>query len=396
MTATTRQRRHTGIPLLRYGFRPFFLGAGLWAVFAVAIRIVDVGLAPSDGFAFRDATRWHAHELIFGYGSAVVAGFALTAVPNWTGRLPITGRPLLALFGLWFAGRAALLSPLPATLAIGTDVAFLFVLAAVLAREIVAGRNVRNLPVCVLISCLGAANVAFHLETIDVLAADGYGQRAGIAILVLLIGVIGGRIVPSFTNNWFARQRRPRTATARPAIDRLSHAASGIALVLWIAFPYEQIVGLAFTVAAAIQLYRLAAWGGWRTWREPLVLVLHVGYAWIPAGFLLLAVGSSAAPAAMSAGLHALAVGAIGTMTLAVMTRATLGHTGRELRANRATVGLYAAITASAILRSIAPFVPDLNLPLLIAAGSFWVVAFGLFVAVYGPMHLTPRLGDPA
>ena len=392
--SAARERRRSGLPLFRYGFRPFFFAAGLWAVIAMAIRLGDVSGSISSGFVFHDATRWHAHALLFGYSSAVVAGFALTAVPNWTGRLPISGTPLLLLFMLWLAGRAALFSPLPASIAIPIDAAFLPVLAIALGREIIAGRNVRNLPVCGLILLLGGANILFHLEAFDLIPAEGYGTRMGIGMLSLLIGLIGGRIIPSFTNNWFGRQKLPRAATSAVALERAAHAASALAVGGWVIAPDAGVTGIAFFVAAAAHALRLALWRGWRTWTEPLVFVLHVGYSWIPIGFVILACAISFDPVLNSAGLHALSAGAIGTMTLAVMTRATLGHTGRKLHANAGTVALFAAITTSAVLRVAAGVVPSINVPLLIGAGILWLTAFAAFVGIYGPMHLARRVGD--
>lgn len=394
MTSVTRARRRTGPALLRYGFRPFFLGAGIWAVVAIAVRIADVLGYDSSGFALRDATLWHAHALLFGYGGAVVAGFALTAVPNWTGRLPISGAPLLALFLLWLAGRIALFLPsLPIAAAVIVDAAFLPVLAGALGREIIAGGNIRNIPVCGLILLLGAANLVFHLEGLNVVTG-GYGTRAGVGMLVLLIGVIGGRIVPSFTNNWFARQKVPRAATSDQTLDRLVHTSSAAAIVAWIYIPYSLLCAGAFFVASVAHAGRLARWYGWRTLSDPLVAVLHVGYAWIPLGFFILGVSVALDASLASAGLHALTTGAIGTMTLAVMTRATLGHTGRPLHASNGTIALYGAVGLSATLRVAAGFVPDIAMPLLTTSGLLWLLAFTLFVVIYGPMHLTPRLGE--
>jgi uncharacterized protein involved in response to NO len=392
--SAARARRHTGLALLCYGFRPFFLGAGLWAVIAILVRLADVSGFDSGGFALHDSTLWHAHAVLFAYSSAVVAGFSLTAVPNWTGRLPISGTPLLALFCLWVIGRVALFLPsIPIGAVIAVDAAFLPVLAAVLAREVLAARNIRNLPVCALVLLLGAANLVFHLEASGVIAAEGYAVRMGTGMLTLLIGLIGGRIVPSFTNNWFARNKLPRDATSELHLDRLVHGSSLVAVLGWVLVPYSLLTAAACFVGFAAHTTRLVQWRGWRAHSDALVAVLHVGYAWIPIGFLLLGASIAFGMPSPSAALHALTAGAVGTMTLAVMTRATLGHTGRPLHVGDGTLAVYSAVTISAVSRVAAGFAPDMATPLLTISGALWLGAFALFVAIYGPMFLTPRLG---
>jgi uncharacterized protein involved in response to NO len=266
-------------------------------------------------------------------------------------------------------------------------------LAAVLAREVLAARNIRNLPVCALVLLLGAANLVFHLEASGTIEPEGHAVRMGVGMLTLLIGLIGGRIVPSFTNNWFARHRMPRDATSALLLDRCVHGSSAVAVLAWIVAPFSLFTAAAFVIAFAAHTARLAQWRGWRTRSDALVAVLHVGYAWIPIGFLLLGASIAFGMPAPSAGLHALTAGAVGTMTLAVMTRATLGHTGRQLHAGAGTITIYGAITASAVSRVAAGFVPDFAAPLLTISGVLWLVAFASFVAIYGPMFLTPRLG---
>jgi uncharacterized protein involved in response to NO len=396
--SAARARRHTGLALLRYGFRPFFLGAGVWAVIAIAVRLADVWGFDSGGFVFHDSTLWHAHAFLFGYASAVVAGFSLTAVPNWTGRLPISGIPLLVLFSLWFAGRVVLFLPaMPIAVVIAVDAAFLPVLAAVLGREVLTARNVRNLPVCALVLLLGAANLVFHLESSGAIPAEGHAVRIGVSMLTLLIGLIGGRIVPSFTNNWFARHKMPRDATNESFLNWLVHGSSAVAVLAWILAPYSLFTAAACLAGFAAHTARLVQWRGWRTRTDALVAILHVGYAWIPIGFLLLSASIALATPIPSTGLHALTAGAIGTMTLAVMTRATLGHTGRALHASNGTIAIYAAVTISAVSRVAAGFAPDFAAAFLTISGTLWLAAFASFVAVYGPMLLTARLGgEPA
>ncbi len=377
--------------LFALGFRPFFLGAGLWAALGVPawLWMLSAGHDPGGPLA---PLAWHVHEMIFGYTSAVIAGFALTAIPNWTGRLPVAGPPLAALFGLWLAGRAALAAPwLGHPFAAAVDAAFLFVLAGVAWREIAAGGNWRNLPVCLLITLIAVANAGFHA---GVAAGwdDGVAVRAALATIVMLIGLIGGRITPSFTRNWMAKRQPSRLPAPVSRFDGLCLAALGAGLVAWIVAPAAISVGIGLLAIGILHILRLARWRGWATAAEPLVLVLHVGYLWLPASMILL--GLSALPGTgidASSALHAVTAGLIGTMTLAVMTRATLGHSGRALTAGPATVSIYGLVTGGAILRVAASYLPVDYLTTVGFAGALWSVGFALFVIVYGPMLLFRR-----
>jgi uncharacterized protein involved in response to NO len=323
----------------------------------------------------------------------VVAGFLLTAVPNWTGRLPVAGWRLALLFALWCLGRLAFLAigaigALPAVL---IDSAFLPTLLIVMAREILVGRNWRNLKPLILVGLLAGADIAFHVEVVTTGTPD-VGLRAGVAGLVALIVLIGGRITPSFTHNWLSRAGSPVLPAPFGLADKFALVASGLALLAWIAFPAAKVTALAFIAAAAALSIRLWRWRGLRTWQEPLVLVLHLGYAFVPLGFLLGALailmpGSLAGTAAP----HAWTVGAIGLMTVAVMTRATRGHTGRDLAASPITVAIYGAMIVAALLRISAGVLPDAYMFLIQAAGAAWSVAFALFLIEYAPMLLAPR-----
>jgi len=389
---STTATMHAGIPLLSYGFRPFFLGAALWAILAMVLWIGSLAglwqLAPGYG-----ALAWHAHEMLFGYASAVVAGFLLTAVPNWTGRLPVAGSRLALLFSLWCLARIAFLAtgatgPLPA---IVIDSLFLPCLLLAMAREIVAGRNWRNLKPLALVGLLAAANIGFHAEVL-ITGAPDVSMRVAVAALIGLITVIGGRITPSFTHSWLLRMRSPHLPAPFGLIDKFALIASGVALVLWIVAPAMPATGLLFLAAAAAQAARLFRWHGVHAWREPIVLILHLGYAFVPLGFLLGAMsillpGSLAGTAA----LHAWTVGAIGLMTLGVMTRATRGHTGRDLTASNWTMAIYGAMTATALLRIAAGAFPQGYMAMLEAAGTSWIAAFAMFLLEYAPMLLGPR-----
>lgn len=384
-TTAERMRAYRGPALFSYGFRPFFLLAALWPAFTVPVWTLSY-LGFID-FAARD---WHVHEMLFGYLAGVVAGFLLTAVPNWTGRLPVVGAPLMTLCGLWLAGRLAMLfeSELGALAAI-IDALFLFALAGVVWREVLAGRNLRNLPVCVLVSLFALANVAFHLRTP---APEGVqlGERLALCVAAMLIAFIGGRIVPSFTRNWMARAGMKSEPAAQDWFDSTALALTALALVLWLAAPTASAAGFALCAAGAALLVRLVRWRGWRTGGEALVAILHIGYLWLAFGMALFSL-SAFGVVTPSAGIHALAAGAIGVMTLAVMTRATRGHTGRALHASWGTQIIYWLVNLGALGRVASALWPDHQLALLAGSACLWSAAFALFALIYGPMLLSAR-----
>jgi uncharacterized protein involved in response to NO len=385
MAPLPRLQPYGGPAILSYGFRPFFLLGSLYAGIAVLawLPILHGELSVATAFAPRD---WHVHEMLFGYVAAVATGFLLTAVPNWTGRLPLQGLPLLVLVSAWLVGRIAVtlsawIGWLPAAV---IDAAFLVLLAAAVTREIIAGRNWRNLKIVGVISVLAAANIAFHVEAHARGLAE-YSTRAGIAALVLLITLIGGRIVPSFTRNWLARERPGRLPASFGRFDVVTVAASAGALMLWVVLPFAHVTAAALIAAGLLQFARLARWAGDRTTAEPLVLILHVGYAFVPIGLLLAAAGALGL-APESAGVHAWTAGAVGTMTLAVMTRASLGHTGRALTATLATQVIYAAVVIAAVARIGAALVPEWNEPLLHITVIAWTAAFVGFGIRFAPI----------
>lgn len=386
MPAALRRRLdYSGPALFSYGFRPFFLGSALWAALAVVLWLPQYfgEMALPTAFGPLD---WHIHEMIYGYLAAVIAGFLLTAIPNWTGRLPINGYPLAALFGLWLGGRIAIVGSAiwGLWLAAVIDVAFLVLLAAAAAREVVAGNNRRNLRVLIVLGVLIAGNVVFHAEVIAFGAAD-YGIRLGIAAVVLLISLIGGRIVPSFTHNWLARSNPGRMPQPFSRLDAIAVAGTALALAAWIALPQSAVSGALLMIAGLLQAVRLIRWAGDRTVADRLVLVLHVAYAFVPIGLLLMG-AAILRPAAwpISAGLHAWMTGAAGLMTLAVMTRASLAHTGNKLVASIPTQLIYLCALAAALTRIAAAFAP--SSALLHAAAAAWVLAFGGFALAFGPL----------
>jgi uncharacterized protein involved in response to NO len=384
------QRDYQGPAILSWGFRPFFLLGAIYAGLTIPVWLAMFahGLPIPTAFAPRD---WHVHEMLFGFVAAILGGFLLTAVPNWTGRLPLQGLPLATLVAAWLAGRVAVfLSASIGWAAAGAiDAVFLLLLAGAAAREIVAGRKWSNLPVVAIIATFGAVNVAFHIEA-HVHGVADISARFAVALVITLVSLIGGRIVPSFTRNWLARANPGRMPEPFGRFDALVIAASIAALLCWIAAPGSAPTGALLIVAGWFHLLRLVRWAGDRTLRDRLVLILHLAYAFIPAGYILSGLAAfDVVPA--SAGIHAWTGGAIGSMTLAVMTRATLGHTGQLLRASAGTQLIYTAVITAALLRICAAVEPAYTEPLLAAAGLGWTFAFLGFALLYGRALCTPR-----
>jgi uncharacterized protein involved in response to NO len=383
--AGARSRNFAGWPLFANSFRPFFLFAAVQAGLSILVWLpMFYGeLSVTSAFAPRD---WHVHEMLYGFLPAVITGFLFTAIPNWTGRLPIQGKSLGALLVVWLAGRAAvaLSAEIGWASALLVDAAFLTLVVAAAAREIVAGGNWRNLPVVALVLLLLSGNVAFHLEAHYEGAAD-LSVRIGISVVILLISLIGGRIIPSFTRNWLVKFNPGRLPVPFARFDGVVIGLSALGLIAWIAAPLNTITGAVLGLVGILHLARLARWAGDRTGRERLLLVLHVGYVFVPAGFLLNALaGFGVLPP--SAGIHAWMVGAAGIMTLAVMTRASLGHTGQALTASLVTQGIYAAVVIAALARVSAVLLPAHGDLLLHIAACGWIVAFLGFAAAFGPL----------
>ncbi|MFG1281109.1 NnrS family protein [Xanthobacter autotrophicus] len=385
-------RTFTGMALLSRGFRPFFLGAGVFALTAIAIwpAVFSGTLQLPTAFSAID---WHAHEMLFGYGSAVIAGFLLTAIPNWTGRLPVAGAALGGLALLWLLGRCAVLvsGSIGWAVAAAIDVAFLVVFTAVVAREIVAGRNTRNLKVVAVLMLLALVNLGFHLEA-HVTGTAEYAARAALALIVFLILLFGGRVVPSFTGNWLAKRGEARRPAPADRWDTAALVLSALGLAAWVAAPDMAGTGVLLVAGSGANLLRLARWRGWRTFPDPLVLVLHAAFLLVAIGFLC-AGTHSLAPERMpaAAGIHVFAIGGVGGMTLAMMTRATLGHGGRALTASRGTQAVYLLVAVALATRIGMALWPEWGLALMWAAAAAWGAAFAGFLIIYGPMLATNR-----
>jgi len=396
MTTTAEQMRAwRGPAVLTYGFRPFFLGASLWAVVSMVLWILLLSGAVELPTRF-DPVSWHAHEFLFGYLGAVVAGFLLTAVPNWTGRLPVVGWPLGLLCLLWLIGRVAVAVSiyLPVWLVALADLSLPLALIGFLTREIVRGKNWRNLIVLGMLVAFAIANAVFHWQA----AAGGFaggasGLRLGLAAGIMMIAVIGGRIVPSFTRNWLVKRRAPALpAPPMQRFDRVALLILLVALLLWVVLPEQPVSGVALILAGVAHAIRLVRWRGYRTFAEPLLWVLHAGYAFLPLGAVILGMAAFwpdllGQPPAQ----HVWMAGAIGLMTLAVMTRAILGHTGRALTAGKGTLATYICLIGAVLARLLAGFLPAAAGSLYMISGLCWIAAFGGFAILYGPLLLRAR-----
>jgi uncharacterized protein involved in response to NO len=379
--------------LFSYAFRPMFLAAALWAGVAVAIWYPLFSGAIQLPTRF-DPLSWHIHEMIFGFVMAAVAGFLLTAIPNWTGRLPVRGAPLAFILALWGLGRLAttISAWLPAGIAILADLAFPAALLGVAAREIIVGKNWRNLPMSLPLTIFVIADFLMHLETIGASVPRGLGWRLGLAAPVLLISVIGGRIIPSFTRNWLSKRRDQRLPAAQSALDTATLALTAAGMIAWAVFPDRPAAGSLVLLAALANAWRLSRWRGLATWSEPLLFILHVGYAWLVLGLALLGLSILDTGLPVASAIHALTTGAIATLIMAVMPRVSLGHTGRDLTANRATLAMFVLITAAGLSRVAASWALESMMALVGLSSACWIAAFGLFAIVYGPILIKPRV----
>lgn len=380
----------TGPVLFSYGFRPFFLAAALWAIGAMALWIAALilGLDLAGDYG---AAHWHAHEMLFGFSSAVLGGFLLTAIPNWTGRLPVSGRPLAALFGLWVIGRVALLSSgiigLPVAAAV--EALFLPVLLLICAREVIVGRKWKDLKVIGGLIILSAANIWFHLSVLGNLDVDA-AARLAIGAYTMLIMIVGGRIVPSFTRNWLNKVGRTDFPVPYNRFDTAAILIGVAALGAWTFAPVHIVTAAIAVIACAFHTVRLLRWHGSPTWPEKLLFVLHAAYAFVPLGFLAISAGAIELLSDYPV-MHVLTVGVIAFMMLAVMTRATRGHTGRPLVGSALTSASYVAIAGAALIRPLAEVLPEHYHHLIALSGALWIAAFVLFTLEYGPMLVHER-----
>jgi len=366
------------------GFRPFFLGAALWAILAIILWIGSWLEKPVFGITI--TTSWHIHEMLFGFTSAAISGFLLTAIPNWTGRLPVQGLSLLLLFGLWLIGRIAmtLIPTLGVELSAGIDALFLVTLSFILLREIISGKNWRNLKVVSIVVGLALANISFHLEQIGIIPDHDYAVRAAVSLLVLLVSLIGGRIIPSFTRNTLKRRGNQQLPAKFGAIDRLTLTMTIVVGISYTLAPFSWITGIFAISCSILQFCRLSRWCGLRVLFEPMLWILHLSYLWISIGFALLGLSIFLQGIPQSSAIHAFTTGAFASMILSIMTRASRGHTGRSLQADKWTSAIYISISLAAITRVLGSiFATTIYYQ---GATLLWLLAFGVFLVAYWPV----------
>jgi uncharacterized protein involved in response to NO len=387
-----------GLALFAYGFRPFFLASGLAAVVLVPWWAASFALGTTLVTDW-PPTLWHGHEMLFGFIGATVAGFLLTAVPSWTGQRGFAGRPLMILASLWLIARVAIASSTlwPLAVVATLDLAFLPGLAALVLRPLLRSRN-RNAPLLLVLAALWGTNAAFYwgLFKLDAALAR-HALLLGVDIVLLLVTIIGGRIVPAFTASAL-KQRRVEGAiqTWRGVMPLTVGSMAGVVLID-LFLPESRAAGVMALLAAVMQAVRMLQWSTLRTLREPIVWVLHVAYLWLPVGLALKSLAFLSGDAFAAFWLHALTIGAIATMILAVMTRAALGHTGRPLVVDPVIALAYLLVSAAALVRVFGLSWLHLAYPLVILLAAFlWTSAFVLFLWIYAPILLRPRMdGKP-
>ena len=379
-------------PFMSYAFRPFFLLNGLFAIVVVSVWLMALH---GTGLVSLPVTMlyWHGHEMVVGFGMAAMAGFVLTAVATWTDRPPLRGKLLGMLVFSWLLGRLIMMAAtqLPYWLVASVDPIFPFLLAFLVGREVVGGRSRRNYPIIGIALVLAVLNLMYHLGVMRILSGmDRLALYFMIHVVLLMITVIAGRIIPNFTANWLRAQgheRLPENRRLTDGITVVATLATGVSVSLT---PFGPVTGIVAAVAALSHGVRLARWRGLATTSEPLLFVLHVAYLWLPVGYALTALAAFGIVFPATAALHALTMGAIGNMILAVTSRVALAHTGRSLHAPRLIVISYAILNAAVVARILSPLSPGLYLELIDLSALGWVVTFAIFTGVYWPVLTRP------
>ena len=389
-------------PLFSYAFRPFFLLAGILAVLGMTQWLLVINGYPWPTNA-NLSTLWHAHEMALGFGGAVVAGFVLTAGANWTGRPPVRGPLLAALVFSWLCGRVALLfsGVLPALLIMLLDLLFPVLFGLIATREIYGARNRRNYGVLAIAWMLSLFTLVFHAAATGVLAEEAATDlqrivsRLFVYLLAVLITILGGRVIPGFTGTWLRMRGVTKLPGSRAGLESAIVPLTIAAGISQSVMPLNILTAVLCIGAGAAHLLRLSGWRGLAATAEPLLLVLHVAYAWLGVGFLLLGAVALGMALPETAALHALTVGGIGGVILGMITRVALGHTGRPLHAARLIQIAYLLLNISALFRSFGPLDASSIALAYTGSGLLWIAAFGLFVWHYAPILVQPRADQP-
>lgn len=392
-------------PFLSYGFRPFFLLASLYAAFAIlawtgwllAHDLPGVLIVPPFSAA---PHLWHGHEMVFGYSAAVLAGFMLTAVPSWTGARRIAGPPLAFLAALWLAGRVAVWfsASLPGFAVAVIDIAFLPVLGAMVAAGLMVRPAPRNLVFLVFLLLLAVANGVIHAEWMGLVEdMASRALSAAIMLLALMVAIIGGRIVPAFTRNVLIMRGGTALPRSFARVDQLAIGSLAVLVALTALGIEGPASAFAAFIAAAAHGVRLGFWRGLATLNSPILWSLHLAYGFLVLALAALGLAHLGTGLGVTSAMHLLSVGAIGGMTLAVMSRVALGHTGRILSVARPIALAYVLLAASALVRGLGvEFLPDHYIAMLVTAGTLWIAAFAVFAVLYVPILTGPPVPKPS
>ena len=374
------------------GFRPFFLGA---AIIALLNMLIWIGYLAGmvEIHSLFTPTYWHLHEMMFGFVGAAIAGFLLTAVPNWTGRPALKGFNLASLFGLWILGRVTIYYSefAGAYFAAIADLPLFFILCLYIFREISSQGNKRNLPIVILVFLFGCANALMHAELLWDVETAQYGYRLSVLLVAALIMLIGGRIIPNFTANWLKQTGSDKLPMLMNKYDLFTILWTLFTLLSWVFMPENKLTGYLFIGAAILNAIRLSRWQLLAIVKNPILLILQIAYGWLVIGLLLFGVLIIGDIDQMDMPVHAITVGAFTSMILAVMTRASLGHTGRKIAASKLTVSVYICINISVIARLLASFYYVYDRGFLYISATAWMLAFGLFIIQYAPYFFIGR-----
>lgn len=395
MQITDLEKEQQIIPLLRLGFRPFFLAGALFSIIAITLWLLmyrgTVNFMPLGGGYW-----WHIHEMVFGFSCAIIAGFLLTAVQNWTGLRGVQGNVLASLFLLWLVGRVCLLFPnvLGATISTMVDIAFLPCVAFVLAKPIWAIKQYHNLFFVPLLIIFTLANIQMHASIYyPNLVLMQYAGYAGVMLITLLISVMTGRVTPMFTANGTQTAK----VIALPILDKLANGSLALVTILLLLHPFIGInnfyIGLILIFAGVFQTIRWLRWRPWITFSVPLLWSLHVSIKAMAFGLILLGLSYFITEIPTNHVWHLLTIGGIGGVILAMISRVSLGHTGRSLQAPKLMPLAFITIVFASVLRTFGPWLlPEKTMLFIDVSGFFWIVSFSLFVIIYGPMLLKARL----